>query len=146
MQITSTAFQDEEVIPKEHSKDGENVNPPLTFSEVPTAAASLALIIEDPDAPEGIFTHWILYDMSPATLQILKGKVPETAKVGLNDFGEASYDGPQPPSGRHRYIFKLFALDKRLDELENPNREKLYEAMKGAVLAEAEIMGLYGSA
>src|SRR5262249_51196814 len=110
MTITSTAFQNNDPIPPEYGYDGRNVNPPLTFSEVPAEAKSLLLIVEDPDAPNGTFTHWILYNMSPATLQILEGQLPLGAQQATNDFGTPGYGGPKPPPGKpHRYVFRLFA-------------------------------------
>ncbi len=110
MQITSTNFDNLDQIPDRFSPYGENVNPILTFSEIPEGTESLALIVEDPDAPGGIFTHWILYNMSPGTLQIIDGELPLTGTEGLNDTGKTGYFGPKPDSGTHRYIFKLFAL------------------------------------
>src|SRR5690606_39692385 len=99
MNITSTVFQNNESLDSKYSYDGDNVNPPLTFSEIPQEAASLALIMDDPDAPSGTFTHWILFNLSPSTLQILEGQMPETGILGKNDYGEVAYGGPKPPSG-----------------------------------------------
>ncbi len=145
MTITSTAFQDGEYIPSKYSRNGEDINPPLTFSEVPVEARSLALIVEDPDVLAQIFTHWILYDMLAGTLQVLEGQVPEDAKQGRNDYGELGYGGPQPPSGTHRYVFKLFALDDMLGLEEGIARSELYRAMEGRVLDAAELTGLYSA-
>lgn len=146
MTITSTAFENNEFLPEEYSKDGQNINPPLTFSEVSTDAKSLVLIVEDPDAPNGVFTHWILYNMSPGTLQILEGELPKGAMVATNDFGNQAYDGPKPPSGTHRYVFKLFALDTLLENVrQQDRRSELYNAMEGHVIDEAEITGLYAA-
>lgn len=146
MHITSTAFEHNEQIPKEYGYDGKNVNPPLTFSEVPPEAKSLVLVIEDPDAPNGVFAHWIVYDMSPAMLQILEGKVPMAAQQATNDFGQQAYGGPKPPAGTHRYFFKLFALDTTLDGLRpTDKRPAVYAAMSGHVLAQAELIGLFSA-
>jgi Raf kinase inhibitor-like YbhB/YbcL family protein len=142
MTITSTAFQPGEPIPAKHSLDGGNTSPPLTFSEVPVEAKSLALTVEDPDAPTGTFTHWIIYNFSPATLQIMEGQTPDTARQAKNDFGNKRYDGPKPPNGTHHYHFKLFALDLMLDGVIN-NRADLYGAMEGHVLDSAELVGTY---
>jgi len=147
MTITSTAFQNDEEIPREYGFDGRNVNPPLTFSEVTSEAKSLALILEDPDAPGGVFVHWILYSMSPATLQVLEGELPRGAKQATNDYGTVGYGGPRSPSGTHRYVFKLFALDDLLDELRaTDGREAFYEAVEGHILDEAVITGLFEAA
>lgn len=150
MQITSTDFQNQEPIPEKFSRDGENINPSLTFSQIPENAASLALVVEDPDAPNGIFTHWILYNMSPGTLQIPEAELPLSGLQGTNDYDEETYGGPQPPSGTHRYFFKLFALDTMLDLVDEDegmkvDRQTLYAAMEGHVLETAEIVGTYSA-
>lgn len=144
MTITSTAFQDNDFIPVEYGYDGRNINPPLTFSEVPTEAKSLVLIVEDPDAPSGTFTHWILYNISPATLQIMEGELPIGAEQATNDYETRAYGGPRPPDGTHRYFFKLFALDTKLDEVQpEDKREEVYAAMDGHIIDQAELVGLY---
>jgi hypothetical protein len=146
MHITSTVFQDGEEIPKEHSYDGGNQNPPLTFSEVPREAKSLVLIVEDPDAPSGTFTHWILYNMSPATLQIPKGQLPLETQQATNDFGQIGYGGPKPPSGTHRYAFKLFALDTTLDGVRPTDKRPVLDvAMKGHVIDQAQLVGIFSA-
>lgn len=129
------------------SRDGEDINPSLTFSEIPEGAESLALVVEDPDAPSGLFTHWILYNMTPGTLQIVEGELPVSGLQGFNDYGEDSYGGPKPPSGTHRYMFKLFALDTMLefDEGIEVNRQALYDAMESHILEEARIIGTYSA-
>jgi hypothetical protein len=145
MTITSTAFQPNDPIPSVHSYDGGNVSPPLTFSEVPVEAKSLALLIEDPDAVSGLFTHWVLFNIPPATLQIMEGQVPSGAIVGKNDFGEQSYGGPKPPSGTHKYFFNLFALDSSLAVGSDAGAEEVREAMKGHIIDRAEIIGMYSA-
>lgn len=149
MQVTSTDFDNLETIPSKYSAHGENINPSLTFSEIPEGTESLALILEDPDAPDGLFTHWILYNMSPATLQIVQGVLPVSGVLGVNDLGEKDYFGPKPPAGTgsHRYMFKLFALDQLLefDETTDVTRDKLYAAMEGHVVEEAEIVGMFSN-
>jgi Raf kinase inhibitor-like YbhB/YbcL family protein len=147
MTITSTAFQNNDPIPKEYGYDGRNVNPPLTFSEVPVEAKSLLLMVEDPDAPNGIFTHWILYNISPATLQIMEGSAPIGAQEATNDFGVTGYGGPKPPPGKpHRYVFKLFALDITLKDVRpQDRRQEVYTAMDGHVIDEAQIVGLFSA-
>jgi Raf kinase inhibitor-like YbhB/YbcL family protein len=148
MTITSTAFQNGEPIPAEYGVDGRNVNPPLTFSEVPPEAKSLLLIVEDPDAPNGIFTHWILYNMSPAVLQILEGELPLGAQQATNDFGALGYGGPKPPAGEtHRYVFRLLALDITLkDARPTDRRAEITTLLEGHVIAEAAIVGMFASA
>lgn len=143
MTITSTAFPPNEPIPPEYGYKGKNVNPPLTFSEVPREAKSLVLVLEDPDAIGGTFTHWILYNISPATLQILEGKIPLSAQEAANDFNEQGYGGPKPPSGTHRYIFRLFALDTALDIVQTDKRPELDAAIEGHVIAEAKLQGMF---
>jgi Raf kinase inhibitor-like YbhB/YbcL family protein len=146
MTITSTAFQKGEHIPKEHSHAGGNTSPPLTFSEVPVEAKSLILTLEDPDAPGGTFAHWIIYNMTPATLQIPAGGRPLEGVQATNGFGNQAYDGPAPPEGAHRYQFKLFALDAQLEGLRPADQLKqVYTAMEGHVIASAKLEGLYAA-
>lgn len=143
MTISSTAFQHEEAIPAKHSKNGGNISPPLTFSDVPGNAKSLLLIVEDPDAPSGTFTHWIVYDMSPATMQIEEGGEPLEGREATNDFGNQHYDGPRPPSGTHRYHYKLFALDDELRVGGDSKSLDIYKAMDGHLIEKAELIGTY---
>lgn len=145
MTITSTAFQPNEHIPREFGYKGKNVNPPLTFSQVPKEAKSLVLILEDPDAPTGVFTHWILFNIAPATLQILSGKKPLSALEAANDFNKPEYGGPKPPSGTHRYVFKLFALDTALDNVQTDKRPELDAAMEGHIIDQAQLIGLFSA-
>jgi Raf kinase inhibitor-like YbhB/YbcL family protein len=146
MTITSTAVQANGHILPDYTCDGRNNSPPLTFSEIPDDATSLALIVEDPDAPHGVFVHWLLYDMSPATLQIPENGQPMTGKVGVNDFGQLGYGGPCPPSGTHRYIFSLYALDDTLDLPEGATKDQLQTAMHGHMIASAQLIGSYTKA
>ena len=147
MTITSTAFQDGEEIPAEYGYDGRNVNPPLTFSEVPVEAKSLVLIVEDPDAPGGVFAHWILYNISPATLQIMEGALPLGAAQATNDFGVQGYGGPKPPPGKpHRYVFKLFALGTTLPDVRpEDRRSEIYTLMADRTIGQAELTGTYAT-
>lgn len=145
MTITSTAFQQNEPIPAKHSYDGGNISPPLTFSEVPEDAKSLVLIMEDPDAPSGTFTHWILYNISPATLQVPEGEPPYEARQATNDFGQVGYGGPKPPSGTHRYVFKLFALDVTLDIQPQSKRADVYTAMESHIIDQTQLIGVYSA-
>src|SRR5262245_55790795 len=111
MNITSQAFTNGGKIPEKYTMYGENQIPPLHLENVPESARSLALVVDDPDAPNGNFNHWILFNMDPKTRDIRENSVPVMATQGRNDFGEVEYDGPKPPSGEHRYFFRAFALD-----------------------------------
>lgn len=143
MTITSTAFENYGPIPRDYTCEGNNYSPPLTFSQTPKEAQSLALIVEDPDSSNGTFIHWILYNIPPSTLQLLKNQVPTNSIQGMTDFGKASYGGPCPASGTHRYFFKLFALDTVLNMPSGVTKKILEEKMKGHILDTAELIGLY---
>lgn len=114
MKITSSAFQEGASIPSKFSCDGANSSPPLQIADVPSGAKSLALIVDDPDAPSGLFTHWTVWNISPQINAIAEGSAPKGV-LGTNDFGKSGYGGPCPPSGTHCYYFKIFALDRELD-------------------------------
>ena len=143
MQLASPDFRDGEMIPAEFTCDGKNWNPALNWSGIPAAAKSLALIVDDPDAPAGTWTHWLVWNLPPKLTGIVKGTMLEYAVQGRNDFGDARYGGPCPPSGTHRYFFKLYALDARLDLPQGASRKAMEAAMKGHVLATAVLMGRY---
>lgn len=150
LKITSTAFSAGEDIPSKYTCDGDNISPPLSWENIPEAAKSLALIVEDPDAPGGVFTHWVLYDL-PANIQNLPEAVPTDerlsdfggAKQGITDFGKTGYGGPCPPSGKHRYYFRLYAIDKTLGLPAGAKKQEVLDAMKGHILAQGELMGTY---
>jgi len=142
MKITSSAFQEGANIPSKFSCDGANTSPPLQISDVPSEAKSLVLIVDDPDAPSGLFTHWTVWNISPQTSTIAEGSTPK-GMLGTNDFGKSGYGGPCPPSGTHRYYFKIFALDRELDLPFGAKRGQLDAAMKGHVIAQGELMGRY---
>jgi Raf kinase inhibitor-like YbhB/YbcL family protein len=143
MTITSTAIRPDGSLLPDYTCDGAGSSPPLTFSEVPATAKSLALIVDDPDAPGGTFTHWLLYDMSPATLQIPENGLPLTGKVGTNDFGQLGYGGPCPPAGEHRYVFKLYALDNLPALPEGATRADLDQAIEGHIIDSTETTTTY---
>ena len=143
MTIESTAFKNEEEIPSKYTCDGEAINPPLTIKNVPENAKSLTLIVDDPDAPSGTWDHWILWNIPKEVMQIAEGSTPMGAVVGKNSSGENSYGPPCPPSGAHRYYFRLYALDTPLNLSSNSNSDDLRGAMEGHILAEAELMGRY---
>jgi len=143
MKISSPAFGQNGTIPKKYTCDGENVNPPLSISQVPPSTQSLVLIMDDPDAPGRTFVHWTLWNIDPKITEIPENEVPEGARQGLTDFGTSGYGGPCPPSGIHRYFFKLYALDSKLELPSNAKKADLEQAMKGHILAQAELIGLY---
>jgi len=142
MKITSSAFQEGGNIPSKFSCDGGNTSPPLQISNVPPEAKSLVLIVDDPDAPSGLFTHWAVWNISPQTNTVAEGSTPKGVQ-GTNDFGRSGYGGPCPPSGMHRYYFKIFALDRELDLPFGAKRSQLEAALKGHAIAQGELMGRY---
>jgi Raf kinase inhibitor-like YbhB/YbcL family protein len=143
MKITSSAFQEGGTIPEKFSKNGQNVSPELRLEGVPAGAKGLAVIVDDPDAPSGLFTHWLAWNIDPKTTQIAEGSPPAGAVQGKNDFGDVGYGGPQPPSGTHRYYFKVFALNEPLDLKSGAKRKDVDAAMKGHVIGQGQLMGRY---
>lgn len=145
--LTSPAFSHNEEIPSIYTCDGKNISPPLVWSDVPKEAKSLALIVDDPDAPGRTWVHWVLYNLPPESKGFPEGvraqQLPAGTKEGLNDFRSSGYGGPCPPSGKHRYFHKLYALDTILPDLGVPAKAKLEKAMRGHILAEAELVGSY---
>jgi hypothetical protein len=142
MKITSSAFQQGGNIPTKFTCDGENMSPPLQITGVPAEAKSLALMADDPDAPGGLFTHWLVWNILPQTNSIAEGSAPKGVQ-GINDFGKSGYGAPCPPSGVHRYFFRVFALDRELDLRSGAKRSQLDAAMKGHVIAQGELIGRY---
>jgi Raf kinase inhibitor-like YbhB/YbcL family protein len=148
-ELNSPAFDDGHVLPSRYAHGGDNLSPPLHWSGAPQGTRSFALVVEDPDAPKGTFRHWAIYDLPPdkQDLPEAAGRVGQPgARQGVNDFGEARYDGPQPPRGHgpHHYHFRLMALD--VDRLQTPHSAKVTDVMEAArshVLAEAEMVGIY---
>lgn len=143
MKISSPAFENNGLIPKRYTCDGENINPPLYFEEVPPEAKSLVLIVDDPDAPRGTFLHWLVFNIPPETKLIEENSLPAGAKLGRNDFGSLNYGGPCPPSGIHRYYFKLYALDTILDLKEGCSLKEVLGFLKDHLLRESYLVGLY---
>jgi hypothetical protein len=141
MKITSV-FENNSRIPRKYTCDGENINPPLFFADVPQNAKSLVLIVDDPDSPTGTWDHWIVSDINPEIKGISENSVPEGAILGRTTFGKANYGGPCPGSGSHHYHFKLYALDKVL-ALTDSDKVTLEKGMKGHVLEAAKLIGLY---
>jgi Raf kinase inhibitor-like YbhB/YbcL family protein len=146
MRIMSSAFRNGELIPREYTRDAGDKSPPLHIEGVPLMAKSLVLIMDDPDAPRGTFTHWLVFDIDPKRVDIDEDQAPEEARQGKTGWGEDEYGGPKPPSGEHRYLFKLYALDKKLGLPQGSTRQQIEAAMKGHVLATAEFLGRYASA
>jgi len=143
MRISSQAFNEGGKIPDKYTKYGDNKIPPLHFEGIPTRTRSLALIVDDPDAPSGTFNHWLLFNVDPSTKEIKEDCVPVMATQGRNDFGDVEYGGPRPPSGEHRYFFKAFALDTVLPLGRGIKRAELEREMKDHVLESATLMGKY---
>jgi hypothetical protein len=143
MKIQSPVFQNNQSIPSKYTCDGGDVNPPLEFLEVPKEAKTLALIVDDPDAPKGDWVHWLVWDINPAINQIAENSAPEEAVEGVTDFGRAGWGGPCPPSGTHRYFFKLYALDAKLNLPSYSVKKDLLQAMNGHIINQAELVGLY---
>lgn len=143
MTIESPAFADGASIPSMFTCDGENVSPPLSVSGVPSGAQSLVLIVDDPDSPSGNFVHWVVYNIDPTVTQVLRGTVPQGGTDGQTSFGEERYGGPCPGTGRHRYVFRLFALDRRLSFERTPTKQVLLSSLQGHVLAETVLVGTY---
>ncbi len=144
MKLTTTAFQEGEVIPDKHTCHGENIAPDLHLSDVPEKTAVFALIMDDPDAPNGTFDHWIVWNIPGNLRQFTKESKLETFGNGLNSYGELGYKGPcPPPGGPHHYHFKLYALDKALQLPNRSRKSDLENAMKGHVLAKTELVGTF---
>jgi Raf kinase inhibitor-like YbhB/YbcL family protein len=143
MKITTTVFQEGGNIPSKFTCDGADANPPLRFEGVPAEAKSLALIVDDPDAPGGLFTHWLVWNIDPKTTAVEENGAPSNSLQGKNDFGKSGYGGPCPPSGTHRYFFKIFALDRQLDLAAGSKRAQLDAQMRGHIIAQGELMGRY---
>jgi Raf kinase inhibitor-like YbhB/YbcL family protein len=143
IKIKSPVFNQEEMIPEKYTCNGEDFNPPLLIENVPEEAKSLVLIVDDPDAPMGTFTHWLVWNIDPKIKEIKENSVPEGAVLGTNDFGKTAYGGPCPPFGTHRYYFKVYALDTVLDLPKGSNRLQLEKAMMGNVLDSGELMGKF---
>ncbi len=140
LDVRSRTFSNGATIPVEYTCDGRNVNPPLAFSGTPKEAKSLALIVDDPDAPAGTWLHWLVWNI-PVTKDIDENVIP--GEQGMNDFGHVNYGGPCPPSGTHRYYFRVYALDAWLDLDAGSTRKQLEEAMVGHRVAYGELVGVY---
>ncbi len=140
MKITSPAFTHNAMIPQKYTCQGKDISPPLAISNIPEGAVSLALVIDDPDAPGRTWDHWIIWNIKP-TGEIKEDSAPGTQ--GKNSWGRQDYGGPCPPSGTHRYFFKLYAIDTEMDLPAGATKATLEAAMKGHILEQAELIGLY---
>ena len=143
MQLKSPAFSQNGVVPAKYTCDGQNINPPLQIAETPETTKSLVLICDDPDAPAKTWVHWTAWNIGPETTEVAEGQVPNGAVQGLTDFGEVGYGGPCPPTGTHRYFFKLYALDTNLALPYQAKKEDLEKAMEGHVIDETQLVGVY---
>ncbi len=141
--ISSPAFENNGQIPSQYGCDGTNINPPLHIENIPKGAKSLALVFDDTDAPRGSYVHWILWNIDPGVKEIKENSVPEGSIQGTNDFKKQNYGGPCPPRRSHRYVFKIYALDIRLDLNPSSTKPDLEKAMKGHILAQAQWIGTY---
>lgn len=140
MEINSPAFENNQSMPAKFSCEGQDINPALVIQGIPPQARSLALIVDDPDAPMGTWVHWVVFDI-PLSPRIEENSIP--GKQGVNTAGNKNYHGPCPPSGTHRYFFKLYALDTLLGLQEGISKGQLEKAMQGHILAQAQLVGLY---
>jgi len=148
IELISPAFKNNDSIPKLHTCDGKNISPSLGWKNVPKSAQSLAIICDDPDAPVSVWVHWIVYNIPPAAKGLNEGvlKIEEFAhgaRQGINDYMNIGYDGPCPPKGVHKYSFRLYALDSKINPVKDMTKEQLLFAMKGHILEEAELIGKY---
>jgi Raf kinase inhibitor-like YbhB/YbcL family protein len=146
--ITSSAFEEGGLIPPKYTCDGSDISPPLQWDAIPEGTKSIALISDDPDAPMGTWVHWVLYNLPPDKKELNENippdeNLPNGAKQGITDFRRVGYGGPCPPSGTHRYFFKIYALDATLDLPPRAGKSDLVSAMEGHILAEGQLMGKY---
>ena len=147
--VSSSAFQEGAKIPARYTCEGQDISPPLTWSKPPAGTKSLALIVDDPDAPGGVFTHWVLFNLPPQTTELAEAiptqaELPNGARQGKTDFGRVGYGGPCPPPGRpHHYQFTVYALDQTLDLKAGASKRELIRAMEGHILAQDRLTGLY---
>ena len=145
MKLTSPAFGEGATLPDRFARETDNRSPPLVIADVPREAKSVALIMDDPDAPSGTFTHWIVFNLDYNIGTLHENHVPRDARLGRNDYGDLGYGGPRPPSGTHRYFFKLYALDCRLDLPEGASRADVDRAIDNHIIDRAQLMGRYSA-
>jgi Raf kinase inhibitor-like YbhB/YbcL family protein len=145
MKIKSSDFENGGTIPDQFTQFDANRSPAIDFVDVPAAARTLVLIMDDRDAPHGLFTHWIVFNIDPNAGGFRKNEISDDVRLGKNSYEKAEYAGPKPPDGEHRYFFRLFALDQRLDLQTGTSRAEVERAMEGHVIAKAELMGRYAT-
>ena len=143
--VTASAFAQGQPIPARFAMAGDNLSPELQVENTPDKARTLVLIVDDPDAPSGLWTHWLVWNLSADTRSIAEGRLPDEAREGRNSFGNVRYDGPAPPSGTHRYFFRLYAIDTTLSLPTGSSREALEAAMNGHIVGIAETFGTYSA-
>lgn len=143
MDLTSQAFKDSGSIPAKYTCDGDNISPPLKWGGAPKETKSFVLIVDDPDAPSKVWTHWVVYNIPSSITESQEGSFPKGALQGVNDFGHMEYGGPCPPSGTHRYYFKLYALDDQLKLPQGASKQQVEKEIKPHILAQAQLMGKY---
>lgn len=148
IKITSSAFEDGGMIPAKYTCDGKDISPPLGWDAVPEGTNGIALICDDPDAPMGTFVHWVLFNLPSETRQLPEGfpddeTLADGTRQGVSDFGKTGYGGPCPPSGTHRYFFKIYALDKKIDIVAVTDKQHLLEAMQDHILGQGQLVGKY---
>lgn len=148
LDMRSSAFEEGEIIPNKFTCDGEDISPPLSWTHPPDGTKCIVLICDDPDAPMGTWVHWVLFGVSPDTLELPEGisnekEVLGGARHGLNDFRKYGYGGPCPPGGTHRYLFRLYAVDEQVDLNAGATKDEVLNAIEGHILAEGKLMGLY---
>lgn len=143
MNISSPAFVHQQKIPSQYTCSGDNISPPLQFGNVPQEAKSLVLIVDDPDAPSGTWAHWVVYNIAPNISEVRENSIPDNGIEATTSFGNTGYGGPCPPSGEHRYFFKLYAINTLLNLPEDANKQIVEEAMQGHIVGQAELIGLY---
>jgi Raf kinase inhibitor-like YbhB/YbcL family protein len=150
--ITSSAFMHQAEIPTQYTCEGADISPPLSWNSIPNGTKSLALIVDDPDAPDPAapkmtYVHWVLYNLPVTSVGLQEAisatELPKGTEQGINDWNKIGYGGPCPPKGRHRYFFKLYALDTVLPKIQNPTKANVVKAMDGHIISKTEIMGTY---
>jgi len=143
MKIESPAFKNDKLIPPKYTCDGEDINPALIISDVPQNAKSMVLIVDDPDAPAGTWIHWTVWNIDPEVREIPENSCPRDGIEGITDSGKSRYGGPCPPSGTHRYFFKIYALSTLLNLGNSARSTDIEREMEGNILARAQLVGLY---
>lgn len=143
LHLTSQVFKDSGAIPSKYTCDGDNISPPLQWKGIPEATKCLVLIVDDPDAPSKTWVHWVVYNIPPTITEVIEGSAPSGSVQGINDYSRIGYAGPCPPSGTHRYFFKLYALDQLLTLSEGATKTQVESAMKPHILEEVHLIATY---